>query len=260
LLSELWERLWKSEQEYFDSGQGEFRHDVSFVAVSSIAEQYYCEYKLENAFTLGEIPTETKESGTALHDELMPTERISKEEFVKLVSKKEPTLAVLGVWGSVGGLKVIGTPDHIIWSGGKPMWVVELKTTRGDPNPLWEDQENQVRVYGLLLDRMGFDCSKVRLAVVRLKSGELSEEEKKRWIVRVSEALIGNKIQGLETKYQGRMKAHLIEHDVERAEKAVSSKAGYWLNEREPVSSTSVGKCRACEYNSVCDKSLYKPT
>ncbi|HEV2225428.1 MAG TPA: PD-(D/E)XK nuclease family protein [Nitrososphaerales archaeon] len=259
-MSELWDSLWKSEQEFFDSGQGEFRHDASFVAVSSIAEQYYCEYKLENAFTLGEIPTETKESGTDLHDELMPTEIISKEDFVKLVSKKEPTLAVLGVWGSVGGLKVMGMPDHIIWSGGKPMWVVELKTTKGDPNPLWEDQENQVRVYGLLLDKMGFDCSKMRLAVVRLKSGELSQEEKKEWILRVSEALLRNGILGLETKYEGRMKAHLLEHDFEKAEKAVSSKAGYWLNEREPVSSTSVGKCRACEYNSVCSKSLYKPT
>ena len=258
-MTSLWDRLWKSEHEFFGSGQGEFRHGTSFVAVSSIAEQYYCEYKLENEFNLGEIPTETKESGTALHDELMPTERISREEFVKLVSKKEPTLAVLGVWGSAGGLKVVGEPDHIIWTGGKPLWVVELKTTRGDPSPLWEDQENQVRVYGLLLDRMGFDCSKMRLAVVRLKSGELGDEEKKEWILRVSEALIGDKIRGLETKSLGRMKAHLLAHDVEKAEKAVSSKAGYWLNEREPVSSTSVGKCRACEYNGVCSKSLYKP-
>jgi CRISPR/Cas system-associated exonuclease Cas4 (RecB family) len=259
-LTDLWDRLWNNEQEFFNSGQGEFKHGVSFVAVSSIAEQYYCEYKLENEFALGEIPTETKESGTTLHDELMPTERISREEFVKLVSKKEPTFAVLEVWGSVEGLKVVGVPDHIIWSEGKPIWVVELKTTRGDPNPLWEDQENQVRVYGLLLERMGFDCSKMRLAVVRLKSGDLGEEEKKEWILKVSEALVGNKIQGLETMYQGRMKAHMLEHDVEKAEKAVSSKAGYWLKEREPVSSTSAGKCRACEYNSVCSRSLYKPT
>ena len=259
-MTDLWDQLWKKEQEFFDSGQGEFRHGTSFVAVSSIAEQYYCEYKLENEFALGEIPTETKDSGAALHDELMPTERISRKEFVKLVSKKAPTLAVVGVWGSAGGLKVVGVPDHIIWSEGKPLWVVELKTTRGDPNPLWEDQENQVRVYGLLLDRMGFDCSKMRLAVVRLKSGELSEDEKKEWILKVSQALIRNKMWGLETKYHGRMKAHLLEHDIGRAEKAVFSKAGYWLKEREPASSTSVGKCRACEYNSVCPKSLYKPT
>jgi len=255
----FWDGLWDREQAFFDSGHGEFRHGASFVAVSSIAEQYYCEYKLENEFALGEVPTETKETGTALHDELMPTERISREEFAKLVSKKEPTLGVLGVWGSAAGLKVVGEPDHIIWTDGKPLWVVELKTTRGDPAPLWEDQENQVRIYGLLLDRMGFDCSEMRLAVVRLKSGELGEAEKKNWILRVSEALQTDGMGALETKYQGRMRAHLLEHDVARAERAVLSKAGYWLEEREPIPSSSVGKCRACEYNAVCAKSLYKP-
>ena len=36
-------------------------------------------------------------------------------------------------------------------------------------------------------------------------------------------------------------------------------KQGYWLGEREATSSTSVGKCRACEYSSVCPKSLFRP-
>jgi CRISPR/Cas system-associated exonuclease Cas4 (RecB family) len=258
-LTSFWEQLWQKEQEFFDSGRGEFRHGVPFVAVSSIAEQYYCEYKVENEFALGEIPTETKDSGTALHDELMPTERITREEFAKLVCKSEPTLAVLDVWGLAGGLRVVGEPDHIVWSGGKPLWVIELKTTRGDPNPLWEDQESQVRIYGLLLDRMGFDCSGMRLAVVRLRSAELGEEEKSEWILRVSRALLEDGVRALEVEYRGTMKAHLLEHDVGRAERAVLSKAGYWLNQREPTASTSVGKCRACEYKAVCSKSLYKP-
>ena len=169
-MLEFWDELWDKEQAFFDSGKGEFRHGSSFVAVSSIAEQYYCEYKLENEFAPGEIPTEAKETGTALHDELMPTEKITREEFASLVSRKEPSLAVMGVWGPVGGLKVAGIPDHIIWSQGRPLWVIELKTTKGDPTPLWEDQENQARVYGLLLDRMGFDCSKMKLALLRLKT------------------------------------------------------------------------------------------
>ncbi len=258
-MTRFWDQLWKKEQEFFDSGSGEFKHNTSFIAVSSIAEQYYCEYKLENEFAFGEIPTETKDAGTALHDELMPVEKITKEEFAELVSKKEPTLAVLGVWGSAGGLKVVGIPDHIIWAGGRPLWVVELKTTRGDSTPLWEDQENQVRVYGLLLEKMGFDCSRMRLAVVRLKSGELSEETKREWIVRVSKALLEGRVQSLEVEYDGRLKAHLLEHDSKKAESAVHSKAGYWLKMREPISSTSVGKCRACEYNSACPKSLFVP-
>ena len=76
-MSLFWDRLWKRERRFFDSGKARFRHGASFVPVSSIAEQYYCEYKLENEFALGEIPTEAKESGTTLHVELMPMERIS---------------------------------------------------------------------------------------------------------------------------------------------------------------------------------------
>jgi len=258
-LTRFWNRRWKKEQEFFESGDEKFRHGTSFVAVSSIAEQYYCEYKLENEFAMGEISTETKDAGAALHAELMPTERITRDEFAELVSRKEPTLAVLHVWGQAGGLKVVGEPDHIIWAGGKPLWVIELKTTRGDPKPLWEDQENQVRIYGLLLDRMGFDCSKMRLVVVRAKSGDLSEEEKREWILKVSAALMQGLMPELEVKYRGMMKAHLLEHDAERAEMAVRSKSGYWLQEREPTSSTSSGKCRACEYNAVCSRSLFKP-
>ena len=259
MLANFWKQLWKNEKEFFDSGSGEFRHATSFVAVSSIAEQYFCEYKLENEFAVGEVPTEAKDSGTELHDELMPTERISQKDFVKLVSKKEPTLAVLGVWGSAGRLKVVGVPDHIIWSRGKPLWVVELKTTKGDPNPLWEDQENQVRVYGLLLERMGFDCTGMRLAVVRLKSEQLGDQEKKEWILKVSAALMWDAVRELEMKYQGGMKVHVLDHDAEKAESAVRSRSGYWLGEREPLSSTSAAKCRACEYNNVCPKTLYKP-
>jgi len=258
-LSDFWDQIWKKERDFFDSGNEEFRHRTSFVPVSSIAEQYYCEYKLENEFALGEIPTEAKDSGTALHAELIPTEKITKEEFARLVERKEPSIAMLPVWGLAGGLKVVGEPDHTIWSEGRPLWVVELKTTKGDPTPLWEDQENQVRIYGMLLERMGFDCSRMRLAVVRLKSDELTEEEKREWILRVSKALLEGKVQDLEKRHPAKMKVHLLKHEVGRAENAVAAKAGYWLVNREPIPSSSVGKCRACEYNDSCEKSLFRP-
>lgn len=258
-MRRFWERLWKREQQFFESEKPEFRHGTRFIAVSSIAEQYYCEYKLENEFALGEIPTEAKSSGTILHGELVPTEKISRERFAALVAKKEPSMAVLDVWGGSGGLRVVGTPDHIIWSGLRPIWVMELKTTKGDPAPLWEDQETQVRIYGLLLEKMGFDCSKMQLAVVRLKSGELGDQQKKEWITQISGALLEGKTKWLEVRYPGRMKVHLLKHDPAKAEKAIASKAGYWLGEREPTSSTSVGKCRACEYASICPRSLSNP-
>jgi len=247
------------EEEFLLSARPEFRHDTAFIGVSTLADQFYCEYKIENEFALGEIPTETKEKGTELHDELMPQVEITAKDFAELVSRKKPSYAILRVWGMAGGLKLIGMPDHIVWSSGRPLWLVELKTTKGDPNPLWEDQETQVRVYGLLLESMGFDCSKLRLALVRLKAAELSAEDRKQWVTRVSDSLMAGKVEELESRYDGSMKVHLIRHDRLLAEEMVGAKRGYWTGEREPTSSTSVGRCRACEYKSVCPKTLYKP-
>ena len=255
-LPSFWDGLWKREGRFYESAKPDLRHGTKFVAVSSIANQFYCEYKVENEFTMGEIPTEAKETGTSLHDELMPTVPIGREEFARMVGRKKPSLGVLRVWGAAQGIRLVGMPDHIVWKESRPLWLVELKTTKGDPSPLWEDQENQARIYGLLLELMGFECSLMQLAVVRLKTDELTEAEKREWIVRVSDALLGNKINALEAEHRGTMKAHLFRHDRRLAEAAVASKAGYWLNQREPTSSTSTGKCRACEYASVCPKSL----
>ena|SRR5712692_845876 len=97
----FWEGLWRREEEFRLSAKPEFRHDTSFIAVSSISEQFYFEYKVENEFAFGEIPTEAKDVGTELHDELIPQRAITREQFVKLVERKKPSFAVLGVWDIV---------------------------------------------------------------------------------------------------------------------------------------------------------------
>jgi len=258
-LKKFWDDLWKREEEFLARGKRDLRHGVSSVGVSTLAGQFYCEYKVENEFALGEIPSEAKEEGTLLHDELIPMEPISKAGFVKLVSQRKPSYAVLKVWGELGDIRLIGEPDHIIWSEERPLWLVELKTTAGDPNSLWDDQLSQILIYGALLDKMGFDCSKLRLALVRMRAKELSDEQKRAWIVTISKYLEQGRAKELEHENRGAMKIHLIDHDVHAAELGVRKMQGYWLEEREATSSTSVGKCRACEYNSVCSKTLYKP-
>ncbi len=140
-----------------------------------------------------------------------------------------------------------------------PKWLVELKTTAGDPAPLWEDQRNQVLIYGALLERMGLDCSGLRLALVRVRARELSEEQRGEWLERVSRALEEGRVEELEGRHKGAMRVHLLQHDVGAAEASVLRMSGYWLGEREPTSSTSQGKCRACEYAAVCERSLFNP-
>jgi len=259
-MDPFWEDLWRREEAFMASAKPEFRHGESFIGVSDIAGQFYCEYKVENEFALGEVPTEAKEEGTVLHDELIPGVEVTADDFVRLVSGEKPSYAVLRVWGLVGGLHVIGVPDHIVWSRGRPLWLVELKTTKGDPGILWDDQMIQARIYGLLLELMGFDCSKLKLAVVRVMSHGLSEDDRRQWTFRVSEALLKGTTSELESAYGGLMKAHIVTHDMTAAVASVSAKTGYWMGQREPTSSQSIGKCRACEYNSTCPKSLDRRT
>jgi len=257
-MNRFWLDLRKREGEFLQAGRPELRHGVSFVGVSTIAGQYYCEYKVENGFAFGDIPTQVKEDGTDLHEELIPAVPIDDEAFARLVGGKEPSYAVISVWGRLADLALIGTPDHIIWSEGKPIWLVELKTTRGDPAPLWDDQRSQTLIYGALLERMGLDCSELRLALVRLRARDLTDEVRQEWIAKLSAALQEGRIGELESQSGGTMKVHLIKHDVAAAEASVREMQGYWLGQWEPVPSSSVGKCRACEYSSMCSKSLYR--
>jgi PD-(D/E)XK nuclease superfamily protein len=256
---QFWEELWRREREFMHAGKKDLRHGISSVGVSSLAGQFYCEYKIENEFLHGEIPSYAKDEGTILHDELIPQEPISKEGFAELVSQKKPSYAVLRVWGKIGDIRMIGMPDHIIWIEEKPRWLVELKTTSGDPATLWDDQRAQVLIYGALLAQMGFDCSDLQLAVVRLKASDLSDKEKRDWVMRVSKYLEYDRIRALEAKNAGRMKVHVIKHDVSEAETCIRRMQDYWLGRREPSSSTSINKCKACEYRSLCSKSLYNP-
>ncbi len=256
-MNAFWDDLWKREREFHQSGARDLRHGISAVGVSTIAGQYYCEYKVENEFVHGEMPTEAKEEGTVLHEELMPLKSISKDDLVKLVKRRGPTYAVLPVWGKLAEIRLTGVPDHIIWAQEKPKWLVELKTTAGDPTPLWNDQRAQILIYGALLEKMGFDCSGLRLALVRLKSGALSEEKKAAWTILVSRCLESDRVEELERRHDGGVKVHLIKHDALAAEACVREMQGYWLEQRDPISSKSVNKCRACEYHSLCPKSLF---
>ena len=79
---------------------------------------------------------------------------------------------------TVGDLRIVGMPDYIVGSEGRSLWLVELKTTKSDQPSLWPDQMNQIHIYGLLLELRGFDCSRLRIALVRLRAGELTEEER----------------------------------------------------------------------------------
>lgn len=235
-----------------------YRHELSFVGVSSIAQQYYCEAKVEQEYTTGEIPTEVKETGTSLHEEIFAMEPVKREELVKHIEKAVPLAATFRLYAEVGKLRIIGQPDAVVFEKGIPKWLIELKTTQGDHTRLWRDQLIQVRIYGLLLDRMGFDCSKLNLVLIRMRQkGNLDPKQKEFMLNLVQLALNKQRTKELEAKFE--LKFFIIPHSALEPENAIIWAQDYWLKAREPIPTKNASKCKSCEYNEVCPFSLYKP-
>ena len=252
-------RTWKDSLRdgSFPEVEQTYRHELSFVGASTIAQQFFCEAKVENEYTLGEVPSEGKDIGTDLHEEIFAMEPVEREDLIRLIEEASSLTTTFGLYAEVGGLRVAGNPDAVIFENGRPRWVVELKTTRGDPTRLWRDQVVQVRVYGLLLERMGFDCSSLTLALVRMKQrrGE-GAPDRDALLLSIRSALIDGKTAELEAKHE--MKFFLMPHASPEAEGAISWAQDYWLRKREAVPTGNEGKCRSCEFSSVCVHSLYK--
>ncbi|MGA2198826.1 MAG: PD-(D/E)XK nuclease family protein [Nitrososphaerales archaeon] len=238
-------------------GRAPYRHDLPFVGASTLAQQFYCEAKVENEYRLGEVPTEGKDVGTDLHNEIFAMEPVKRDDLIKQIEESPSLTASFGLYAQIGDLRVAGVPDAVIFEKGTPRWVVELKTTRGDPSRLWRDQAIQVKVYGALLEHMGFDCSNLTLALIRMKQRALAPPERESLLLLVKDALARERTAQLEAKYG--MKFFLLPHVRTEAEDAVTWAQDYWLKRREAIPTTVEGKCRSCEFNDVCAFSLFKP-
>ena len=227
------------------------------VPVSSLAQQFYCEAKVEQQYARGEVPSEVKDVGTDLHEEILEMRPVKREVLIEHIERAHNLAASFPLSGEVGDLRIIGVPDAVIFEKSKPQWLIELKTTRGDYTRLWSDQLVQVRIYGLLLDKMGFDCSGLKLALVRMQqNGIPKEEHKKVMLTLIRLALIKGETKKLEQIYP--LKFFVKPHDPSEAEGSVRWAQDYWLQKREPIPTKNQFKCKVCEYNDQCPYSLWR--
>ncbi len=229
-----------------------FRHGISMIPVSRIAGQYYCEQKIEMDYTHGEIETEAKSEGTEVHDKLIRMTKSTRSDLIDHIKSRELVIASFPIIAKFANLTIAGIPDAVVFRKGILRYVVELKTTAGDTSRLWRDQLVQARVYGLILNQMGFDCTALKLVIVRMqRRNSLSEEEERSFLHElVSELLIGRSPKLTDST------VHTIAYDRKDAAADVDWAKNYWLSNREPVPTKLAGKCRACEFKDVCPFSL----
>lgn len=228
-----------------------YRHGQSFVKTSHLAAQYFCELKLHFDMTRGEVPTEGKIRGIRIHREVLPMKKIPLEQLRSEIETKAQLVSSFLLVAKAGELVVAGLPDAIVTSKGVPRFLIELKTTEVGIGRLWESEAVQVRTYGLLLDGMGFDCSSLKLAVVKTGQSPLSSQDRRRLMSRIIEVLLGTS-QDIESEYKGQMRVFGLPYSRAESIRDVILAQDYWLCRREAVPTNSIGKCRRCVHGSIC--------
>src|SRR5207245_9494516 len=93
----------------------------------------------------------------------------------------------------------------VIFVKSRTLFIVELKTTVGDPGILYQDQEFQAGIYGLILEGMGFDCRELTLAIVRWRRNEpVTDEQRKEFLSIAMLALPSKEPKLIEELYRGK--------------------------------------------------------
>jgi len=231
-----------------------YRHGRSTISVSDIAEQFYCEYKLDLRYREGDIPTRDKDEGNRLHEKILSGEKVSLDYVIRKIRSGRLCIYFnFPVWAIFEDLALIGELDAIIFERGKARYIIELKTSRKGLR-IFEDAIVQIQIYGLCIESMGFDCSELELSIVKIKRellGEISAEELKR---RIIADLLENKIEKLERAFNRMLRVHIENYDRKFVEEKLRFVKDYWLEIREPYPTNNPNKCKSCYYREFCPR------
>lgn len=263
------------------------RHGNPLVYVSDISEQFYCEKKVELTYKLGKVETQAMQEGTKLHEEITKMEKATLQRIIEGIAHRPFCSARFGLAAEVEELPVVGVPDVLGFFAGRACFVLELKTFGTRIFRLYPNHAVQAKLYGLLLEAMGFDCSKLLLYVAGVKRGinaEVSGNMLTRLLFTVPFTLDSHSLS--KTVYISKEQISSVANDeslpklfrldkltVRRfadltsagdlsifcfpysrddALEALRWAKGYWLGDRSAVPTRKPEKCRVCNFAENC--------
>lgn len=252
---------WKTQLENFDSmlkelrlrrgvQDGRLRFDRATVSVSDIAEQYYCEKKLEMEYLHGEIETEAKTMGTEAHEKLIEDAlEIKREALWKKIYGKEPVLAVeMFILGKYQDVFLAGQPDAVMFYKGRPIIIFEFKFSRS--GIAYPSHHVQAQTYGLILENMGFDTTRLFYAIVVADPKTKGDPELQRKAIdAIFKKGFEESILSIDDTIIHFCKFYLFE-----AQESLQWAIDFWKQKRAATPTTNLNKCSKCEYQNQCRK------
>jgi len=218
------------------------------VVASDIAEQFFCEKKVEMQYLHGEIETEAKIVGTEAHGKLLEdVVQVKREELWQRIYGENPVLALESLFfAKSNDIIVAGKPDSILFKNGLPLVVLEHKFSKR--LVAYETHHVQAMMYGLLLNKIGFDTRLLFYAIVVADPAVRSDRNFKKKVLEVINKN-GPKEGILELD---NAKVYFCKYNHGEAEKDLNWAVKFWKQEREAIPTQNPNKCKTCEYFEKC--------
>lgn len=236
-------------------------HDYHVVGPSTIARQYFCERKVDLRCQYGEIQTEEKQLGAEIHEaQLIDMEKISTKELIKAIEQERVLIVQeLPLSAEINDFPVMGRVDTVVFFQGRPRIVAELKNTTNYPR-VYRNHRVQARMYGLLLDAVGFHCSGLDLLIASQHVKARQRNPPKGFYPKDLDQIIINLLSfGEVTRIRRKENYYrcLFSFEREQALKELEWATEYWQGNRDPKPTRNTNKCKVCEYEECERKDLF---
>jgi CRISPR/Cas system-associated exonuclease Cas4 (RecB family) len=249
---------WKAQLESFDSllkelkqnreQGGSLRFDRSVIVASDIAEQFYCEKKVEMEYLHGEVETEAKNVGTEAHEKLTEDSvKVKRDElWQKIYGAKRVFALEMFLLAKYGDVLLAGKPDSVLFARGFPLVVFEYKFSGSDVD--YHSYHVQAQTYGVLLGNMGFDTSRLFYAIVVADPKTKGSRELRQNAIRI---VMGNDPREAVHSIND-AKIYFCKFNRINAEKDLTWALEFWRRNREAEPASNQNKCARCEYQTRC--------
>ena len=218
------------------------------------------------------------ESGTKGHEELSrDAVSVTPKEFEQALAKNKHVLLQESRFETtVNGAHIVGVPDLVDFRARRCLLILEFKFS-ARPNP-FIDRYVQAQLYGWLLQRNGYDVTRLDCAVCVVRpvwtanSGisKLQTLTELGFLEEVAAVCITARKKMKQhpmakrdplTIEEDAWTLHFYRYEEAAAEKSMRWALGYWLGNREPVPTKNPSKCRKCAFNAagVCSSALDTP-
>ena len=226
------------------------RFNKSFVIASDVASQFYCEKKVEMQYLLGRVETEAMSIGTAAHEKLTEDSvKVKRQELWQKIYGPQQVFALeMFLLAKYNEVLLAGKPDSVLFASGFPLVVFEYKFSQSSVD--YPSYHVQAETYGVLLENMGFDTSKLFYAIVVADPKTKGSRQLRQFVV------LSLKAYGLK---EGAFsvpdaKIYVVKFNREIANKNLNWALAFWENSRKAQLTDNPNKCLRCKYKTDCQK------